>query len=110
MLYDVKEEKNVPAIILCMGKKLHNLLNDLAFPKSSASLAYKPIADFLIKHLSSSANTFCERIKFCKCLQFKDEPIQDFSAREKKITIFCRDILNKNLLEQFLGGLKNENI
>lgn len=91
MLYDVKEEKNVPAIILCMGKKLHNLLNGLAFPKSSASLAYKPIADFLIKPLSFSANTFCEMIKFCKCLQFKNEPIQDIFKTYKTI----RDILNK---------------
>lgn len=109
-MHGVNEEKKAAAIISCMGPKIYKLLCVLSFPIASEFLKYTEIVD---KHLVRSTNKFCGRVKFRKCFQAENESIQNFAARFFffLMTNFCAfDTLNENLLEQFLRGLKQENI
>lgn len=107
---DVPVEKYLPTLIAVMGAEAYELLSNLISPKKPSEVTYKEVNESMQRHLEPKPSFMAERYKFRQRRQGEGESVSQYVTELKKLAKYCdfNSVLEDNLRDQFICGLKNE--
>ncbi|XP_055836596.1 uncharacterized protein K02A2.6-like [Episyrphus balteatus] len=126
---DLQEEAKTPFFITIVGAEIYEVLMSLTMPDLPSSKDFSTLMTLLRNHFSPKKNKRAERYAFYKAKQEEGEPINDFIVRLKSLAQTCEfggflktkttdkmvadhmlQILDENLTDRFIIGLRDEKI
>ena len=109
LVNEVKEEKQVPALLSLIGGKTYALLKSLVAPDKPSSKSFADLSTILKNHYSPKTIVIAERFKFYKRDQKEGETVQQYIAELKKLSESCKfaQFLTEALRDRLVCGLSN---
>ena len=102
----ITEERKAPVFLSLSGRKIYQLLKNLTAPQLPREKTYKELTDALEKHFRPKVNITTERYRFQSRKQGSGEPIHDYVAALKNLSINCAfNDLDDRLRDAFIFGL-----
>ena len=110
-LHDVPLGKQVLILLDVIGLSTYERLVDLCEPETPESKSFEELESILGSFFEQKRNKYAERLKSSKCVQENSETIQDFAARLKGASRYCKfqeSWLKEALITQFINGINKE--
>ena len=107
--HKIGEEKDRIALLLrSIAAGTYKLLRDLCHPDLPKTKTYEELTGLLKKQYSPHTSTWRKRQRFYQAKQENGEPITDWYARIRCLTINCEFKANLNhvLTDKFICGMK----
>ncbi|XP_048584822.1 uncharacterized protein K02A2.6-like [Nematostella vectensis] len=112
-LMKTRTESRVPLLLCGLTAGQYQTLRDLVAPEVPKEVAYDTLKGRLIEHYGSVRNTRLEKAKFRALRRDEKESVADFEVRLRNAVRYCEftgEILNENLVEQFISGINHPGI
>lgn len=111
-LNEINKHKNKLMFLTLLGNDGYSLVRDLCMTKKPLDLSYVDLKQSLSDYINPKPNLITERYKFKESKQAVDESIIQFATALKKMSEFCEfaTSLNESLRDQFIWGVKDNNI
>lgn len=105
---EVAEEKKRAILITCIADDVYKTLRDVCHPVLPKEKTFDELNDLLTKQFVKKTSVFRERCKFYNAKQNAREPVSQWFARLKSLSIDCKfgDRFDAVLLDRFVSGLK----
>lgn len=104
---DVQDDKKRAILISSIGDDTYKTLRNLCHPLLPKNKTYTDLVEILNKQYIVKTSMFRERHQFYNAQQFPNEPILNWFARLKKLSIDCKfgDRFEDVLLDRFVSGV-----
>ncbi|XP_026328081.1 uncharacterized protein LOC113233521, partial [Hyposmocoma kahamanoa] len=113
LVNDVKDTMKVPTLITVIGSEAYELMDNLCTPVKLSTKKYSELVELMRKQLQPKPSLLAERSKFRQRVQKNGECVVEYVTELKKLSKDCQftaETLKENLRDQFVCGLRNENI
>lgn len=105
---DIAEDKKKALLLTSIGEDTYKTLRDVCHPVLPKNKTYNELIELLNKQYVVRTSVFRERVKFYTAKQYANEPISQWFARIKKLSVDCKfgNQFEAVLLDRFISGLR----
>nr|XP_053608362.1 uncharacterized protein LOC128674077 [Plodia interpunctella] len=110
---EVKVAMKVATLITVMGSDAYELMVNLCTPDKPSTKSFEDLVKVMKAHLQPKPSLLAERFKFRQRVQKENEIVIDYLTELKRLSKDCKfesASLKENIRDQFVCGLRNENI
>ena len=110
---DIIDGRKKAAIFLTViGQDAYSLLKNLLSPAAPNTKDYRVLTETLVNHLQPKPICIAERYKFYGAKQEAGEPLNDYIARLRSMTLYCQfgGFLEEALRDRFVCGIQSAHI
>ncbi|XP_047037595.1 uncharacterized protein LOC124642891 [Helicoverpa zea] len=112
LLNDIKDNLRVATLVTHVGAPTYRLMCDLSAPDNPENKTFTALVELVKNHLEPKRSEIAERHVFRQRRQGEGESINVFLQKLKHLATYCNfgDQLEVNLRDQFVSGLRSEEI
>ncbi|XP_029156062.1 uncharacterized protein K02A2.6-like [Nylanderia fulva] len=108
--HDVKAEKKAAQLLTRLDEDAFKLVKQLVAPDRVATKTYADLIKTMSDYLAPKPSEVMERCKFNLAKQETNESVADFTAKLKKLSLYCNFAdIKMALRDQFVCGLRSYN-
>ena len=106
------ERKRLAVLLTAIGPNIYQVLKDLVSTDTPALKSFSEVVDILKKHYKPKKLVVAEHFNFHRRLQKEVETMAQFMGELRRLAKTCQfgAFLGEELSDQFVCGLKHENI
>lgn len=112
LLNDIKDNLRVATLVTHVGAPTYRLMCDLCAPDNPEKKTFTALVELVKNHLEPKRSEIAERHVFRQRRQGEGESINVYLQKLKHLATYCNfgDQLEVNLRDQFVSGLRSEEI
>ena len=106
---EVAEDQQVAVLLVVVGSKVYDTLRSLVAPVKPSEKTLAELLELLQKHYAPKPLIIAERFRFYRHCQKPGEPVADFLAELRRLSIRCEfgDFLDQALRDRLVCGVTN---
>ena len=106
---EVAEDQQVAVLLVVVGSKVYDTLRSLVAPVKPSEKTLAELLELLQKHYAPKPLIIAERFRFYRHCQKPGEPVADFLAELRRLSIHCEfgDFLDQALRDRLVCGVTN---